>query len=83
MRTFLAGRASWPDETHIGMSGLRGTEKFAIHWLRRARPVCCVRLLPRMSPAWDMQSITDFAIASRPGPVWSGTLPGCFSPRFS
>ena len=31
MRTFLAGPASWPDETHIGMSGLRGAEKFAIH----------------------------------------------------
>jgi hypothetical protein len=31
MRTFLADRASWPDETHIGMSGLRAEEKFAIH----------------------------------------------------
>jgi hypothetical protein len=27
----LAGPASCPDETHIGMSGLRGAEKFAIH----------------------------------------------------
>jgi hypothetical protein len=31
----------------------------------------------------DVKRTTDFAIASRPGPVWSGTLSGCFSPRFS
>ena len=31
MRTFFAGPASRPDETHIGMSGLRAEEKFAIH----------------------------------------------------
>jgi hypothetical protein len=33
MRTFLAGPASCHDETHIGMSGLRGADKFVdIDW---------------------------------------------------
>ena len=38
---------------------------------------------PGVNWVGNLQSITDFAVTSRPGPVWSGTLPGCFSPRFS
>ena len=54
-------------EIHKALTAWRGSCRLSSH-------------VPCISPARDMPSTTDFAIASRPGPVRSGTLPWLFLP---